>query len=91
MRTFAPGTFALAAAISFGALQCSVDPRPDPRDLSSDSIGNDWTEQALSRMIASLTPGARAVLHRVTGLGGITSFGEVQQYFADQPITPTGS
>ncbi len=66
----------------------AVDPRPDPQDLSGDDIGNGWSEQALFRMIASLMPGARAVLRRITDLGGTTSFDEVQQYFADHPTTP---
>ena len=65
-----------------------VEPRPDPQDLSADDIMNGWNEQALFRMIASLMPGARAVLHRITELGGTASFDEVQQYFADHPTTP---
>ncbi|MGW2328487.1 hypothetical protein ACWC5C_22405 [Streptomyces sp. NPDC001700] len=65
-----------------------VDPRPDPRDLSGDDIGDGWNEQALFRRIASLMPGARAVLRRITELGGTASFDEVQQYFADHPTTP---
>ncbi|MEU5273319.1 hypothetical protein AB0G77_33335 [Streptomyces hygroscopicus] len=56
----------------------AVDPRPDPQDLSGDDIGNGWSEQALFRMIASLMPGARAVLRRITDLGGTTSFDEVR-------------
>ncbi len=39
-------------------------------------------------MIASPIPGARAVLRRITDLGGTTSFDGVQQYFADHPTTP---
>ncbi|MGP3945179.1 MULTISPECIES: hypothetical protein [Streptomyces] len=39
-------------------------------------------------MVASLMPGARALLRRITELGGTTSFDEVQQYFADHPTTP---
>ena len=39
-------------------------------------------------MIASLMPGARAVLRRITDLGGSASFDEVQQYFADRPTAP---
>ncbi|SEB31141.1 MULTISPECIES: hypothetical protein [Streptomyces] len=66
----------------------AVDPRPVPQDLSGDDIGNGWSEQVLFRVIASLMPGARAVLRRITDLGGTTSFGEVQQYFADHPTTP---
>ncbi|MBO3682501.1 hypothetical protein J5X86_47450 [Streptomyces sp. NEAU-YJ-81] len=33
-------------------------------------------------------PGARAVLRRITDLGGTASFDEVQQYFANHPISP---
>ncbi|GDY60494.1 hypothetical protein [Streptomyces violaceusniger] len=66
----------------------ALDPRPDPQDLDDDDIGNGWSEQALFRMIASLIPGARAVLRRITDLGGTASFDEVQQYFADHPTTP---
>lgn len=54
----------------------AVDPRPDPQDLSGDDIGDVWSEQALFRVIASLIPGARAVLSRITDLGGTTSFDE---------------
>ncbi|MEV6131765.1 hypothetical protein AB0M05_34105 [Streptomyces violaceusniger] len=39
-------------------------------------------------MIASLVPGARTVLRRITDLGGTTSFDEVQQHFANHPTTP---
>ncbi|MFD5388220.1 hypothetical protein ACFWMG_25445 [Streptomyces sp. NPDC127074] len=66
----------------------AVDPRPGPQDLDDDDIGNGWSEQALFRMIASLIPGARAVLRRITDLGGTASFDEGQQYFADHPTTP---
>ncbi|GLV76271.1 hypothetical protein ACH4VS_25930 [Streptomyces hygroscopicus] len=38
--------------------------------------------------IASLIPGARAVLRRITDLGGTASSDEVQQYFADHPTAP---
>lgn len=38
-------------------------------------------------MIASLVPGARAMLRRLTDLGGTTSFDEVQQHFAIHPTT----
>nr|WTB12051.1 hypothetical protein OG546_49690 [Streptomyces antimycoticus] len=65
-----------------------VDPRPGPQDLGDDDIGNGWSEQALFRMVASLMPGARAVLRRITDLGGTASFDEVQQYFANHPTSP---
>ncbi|WP_223864141.1 hypothetical protein [Streptomyces sp. 5-10] len=53
-----------------------------------DAIGNGWSEQALFQVIASLMPGARAALRRITDLGGGASLDEVQQYFADHPTTP---
>lgn len=66
----------------------AVDPRPDPQDLSSDDIGDGWSDQVLFRMIASLMPGARAVLRRIADVGGTASYDEVQQYFADHPADP---
>ncbi|AEM88569.1 hypothetical protein [Streptomyces violaceusniger] len=66
----------------------ALDLRPGPQDLSGDDIGDGWSEQALFGMLASLMPGARAVLCRITDLGGTTSFDEVQQYFANHPTTP---
>ncbi|WP_445521377.1 hypothetical protein [Streptomyces sp. NEAU-174] len=66
----------------------ALDPRPGPQDLSGDDIGNGWSEQALFQVIASLIPGARAVLRRITDLGGTASFDEVQRHFADHPTTP---
>ncbi|MGW7605616.1 hypothetical protein [Streptomyces antimycoticus] len=66
----------------------ALDPRPDPQDLSGDDIGDGWSEQAFFRMIASVMPGARAVLRRIIDLGGTASFDEVQQYFANHPATP---
>ncbi|NUK32519.1 hypothetical protein HRW12_01755 [Streptomyces lunaelactis] len=66
----------------------AVDPRPDPQDLSSNDIGGGWSDQALFRMVASLMPGARAVLRRITALGGTASYDEVQQYFAGHPTNP---
>ncbi|MEV6592379.1 hypothetical protein [Streptomyces acidicola] len=38
-------------------------------------------------MISSLAPGARAVLRRVTELGGTASYYDVQRYFAEHPST----
>ncbi|WP_405933607.1 hypothetical protein [Streptomyces sp. NBC_00827] len=66
----------------------AVDPRPDPQDLSNDDIGNGWNDQVLFHIIASLMPGARAVLRRITDLGGTASYDEVQQYFANHPTDP---
>jgi hypothetical protein len=62
-------------------------PRPDPRDLGSDDLGDGWTDQLLFRMVAALTPGARAVLRRITELGGTATYDEVQQCFATHPTT----
>ncbi|MEV6183298.1 hypothetical protein [Streptomyces sp. NPDC052015] len=66
----------------------ALDPRPDPQDLGSDDIGGGWTEQMLFQVIASLMPGARAVLRQITALGGTASYDEVQQYFARHPTDP---
>ncbi|MEV5880519.1 hypothetical protein AB0L75_41355 [Streptomyces sp. NPDC052101] len=64
------------------------EPRPDPQDLSGEDIGAGWSEQMLFRMIAALMPKARAVLCRITDLGGTASFDEIQEYFAHHPTTP---
>ncbi|MFD9445592.1 hypothetical protein ACFWBR_42670 [Streptomyces sp. NPDC060006] len=66
----------------------AVDPRPDPQDLSGYDIGDGWTDQLLFRVIASVAPGARAVLHRITNLGGTASYDDIQRYFADHPTVP---
>ncbi|MGW9400628.1 hypothetical protein [Streptomyces sp. NPDC055642] len=39
-------------------------------------------------MIAALMPGARAVLSRITDLGGTASYDDVQQHFAEHSVTP---
>ncbi|MEU3521361.1 hypothetical protein ABZ770_39990 [Streptomyces sp. NPDC006654] len=62
-----------------------ADPRPGPQDLADDDLADGWTDQLLFRMIASLVPGARAVLRRITELGGGASYEDVQHYFADHP------
>jgi len=67
---------------------CSVPSASVLGALSDDDIRDGWSEQALFRMIASLLPGARAVLRQITELGGTASSDEVQQYFADRPTTP---
>ncbi|MGW7819968.1 hypothetical protein ACWGLF_17895 [Streptomyces puniciscabiei] len=66
----------------------AVEPRPDPQDLSSDDIGDGWSDQTLFQMIASLMPGARAVLRRITVVGGTASYEDVQHYFAGHPTAP---
>jgi hypothetical protein len=42
----------------------------------------------LFEAIASLMPGARAVLRRIVDVGGTASYGAVQQHFADHPTDP---
>lgn len=79
LRPVVPGSWPPALA---------PDPRPDPRDLGSDDLGDGWTDQLLFRMVAALTPGARAVLRRITELGGTSTYDAVQQYFAAHPSTP---
>ncbi|MFI1702240.1 hypothetical protein ACH419_40760 [Streptomyces bobili] len=66
----------------------AVEPRLGPEALGSDDIGDGWTEQGLFRMVASLMPGARAVLRRIVDLGGTASYDDVQQHFADHPTAP---
>ncbi|MEV6594996.1 hypothetical protein [Streptomyces acidicola] len=66
----------------------AADPRPGPQDLADDALTGGWTDQLLFRVIASLAPGARAVLRRITDLGGAASYDDVQQHFADHPTTP---
>ncbi|MGW3174499.1 hypothetical protein [Streptomyces sp. NPDC001153] len=66
----------------------AVEPRPDPQDLSSDDIGDGWSDRTLFQMIASLMPGAPAVLRRVTEVGGYASYEDVQHYFASHPTVP---
>ncbi|MER6532914.1 hypothetical protein ABT215_03640 [Streptomyces sp900105755] len=41
-----------------------ADPRPGPQELAEDGLADGWSEQLLFHMIASLAPGARAVLRR---------------------------
>ncbi|MGA5363994.1 hypothetical protein [Streptomyces purpurascens] len=65
-----------------------TEPRPGPEDLGDDDLGDGWTGQMLFQMIASLMPGARAVLRRIAEMGGTASYDEVQQYFADRPTDP---
>jgi hypothetical protein len=38
--------------------------------------------------LASVLPGARAVLRRLVELGGTASYDDVQEHFADHPTTP---
>ncbi|GAA4339972.1 hypothetical protein GCM10023086_75280 [Streptomyces venetus] len=66
----------------------AAEPRPGPEDLAEDDLGGGWTDRLLFQMIASLMPGARAVVRRIVEMGGTVSYGEVQQYFADHPRDP---
>jgi hypothetical protein len=66
----------------------AADPRPGPQDLADDDLAGGWTDQMLFRLIAALMSGARAVLRRITELGGAASYDEVQQHFACHPTNP---
>ncbi|MGW3133748.1 hypothetical protein [Streptomyces sp. NPDC001123] len=65
-----------------------ADPRPGPRDLADDNLVDGWTDQLLFHMIASLVPGARAVLRRITELGGAASYEDIQHHFPHHPTNP---
>ncbi|MFF7172902.1 IS21-like element helper ATPase IstB [Streptomyces pseudovenezuelae] len=65
-----------------------MDPRPGPQDLTDDDIADGWTDQLLFQMVAALMPGARAVLRRITKLGGTASYEDVQHHFAEHPTLP---
>ncbi|WP_406429991.1 hypothetical protein OHB00_50015 [Streptomyces sp. NBC_00631] len=65
-----------------------AEPRPGPQDLADNDLVDGWTDQLLFHMIASLVPGARAVLRRITELGGTASYEDVQHHFADRPTNP---
>lgn len=62
--------------------------RPDPAGLSGEDLWEGWTDRLLFDTVASVMPGARAVLRRMVELGGTASFEEVQEHFADHPVTP---
>lgn len=64
------------------------DPRPDPLDLAEDDLGDGWSDRVLFQVIAGLMPGARAVLRRITDLGGTASYDGIQQHFATHPTNP---
>lgn len=66
-----------------------VAPRPGPQDLADDDLADGWTDQLLLQLIAAkMMPGARAVLRRITELGGATTYDDVQQHFAHHPTNP---
>ncbi|RRR85706.1 hypothetical protein EHS43_07195 [Streptomyces sp. RP5T] len=66
----------------------ATEQRPDPQDLAADDLAGGWTDQLLFQLIAALMPGARAVLRRITELGGTASYDDVQQHFAHHPTHP---
>jgi hypothetical protein len=66
----------------------AMDPRPGPQDLADDDLADGWTDQLLFQMVAALMPGARAVLRRITELGGTASYEDVQHHFAHHPTHP---
>ncbi|WP_406224151.1 hypothetical protein [Streptomyces canus] len=63
-------------------------PRPGPETLSSEDLGQGWTEQMLFDTVAAVVPGARAVLRRLVEVGGTASYDDVQDHFAVHPETP---
>ena len=65
-----------------------LEARPGPETLSGDDLWEGWTDRMLFDSLASLMPGARAVLRRLVELGGTASFDDVQAYFAGHPTTP---
>ncbi|MEU6594098.1 hypothetical protein ABZ923_33640 [Streptomyces sp. NPDC046881] len=64
------------------------DPRPGPQDLADDDLADGWTGRLLFQLIAALMPGARAVLRRITELGGTASYDDVQEHFAHHLTHP---
>ncbi|MFF5497894.1 hypothetical protein [Streptomyces aquilus] len=42
----------------------------------------------LFQLLAALMPAARAVLRRITEVGGTASYDDVQQHFAHHPTRP---
>jgi hypothetical protein len=63
-----------------------VEPRPGPEDLSADDLREGWSDRLLFQVLAALMPGARAVLRRITEVGGTASYDDIQQHFADHPL-----
>ncbi|MGI5430824.1 hypothetical protein [Streptomyces sp. CA-179760] len=63
----------------------TAERRTGPEGLGGDDLGDGWTDRLLFQMIASLMPGARAVLRRIVEVGGTASYDDVQQYFAEHP------
>ncbi|MET9913400.1 hypothetical protein ABZZ74_42705 [Streptomyces sp. NPDC006476] len=65
-----------------------LEDRPGPQDLSGEDVWEGWTDRLLFDTIAAVLPGARAVLRRLTELGGTASYDDIQAHFADHPHTP---
>lgn len=63
-------------------------PRPGPKDLGGEDLREGWTERLLFDMIAVVTPGARAVLRRLTDPGCTATYDGIQAHFVDHPDTP---
>ncbi|MEU3342423.1 hypothetical protein [Streptomyces sp. NPDC006668] len=66
----------------------ALEARPGPQDLSGKDLWEGWTDRLLFDTIAALMPGARAVLRRLTELGGTASYDDIQAHFAGHPRTP---
>jgi hypothetical protein len=62
--------------------------RPGPEDLSGEELREGWTDRLLFDTVASVVPGARAVLRRLVELGGTASYDDIQDHFANHPETP---
>ncbi|MGW0836576.1 hypothetical protein [Streptomyces prunicolor] len=62
--------------------------RPGPADLSGEELWEGWTDQLLFDTVASVVPGARAVLRRLVELGGTASYHDIHDHFAGHPETP---
>jgi hypothetical protein len=62
--------------------------RPGPETLSDEDLWQGWTDRMLFDTVASVMPGARAVLRRLVELGGTATFDDIQEHFAGHPTTP---
>ncbi|MFF4354916.1 hypothetical protein [Streptomyces sp. NPDC001530] len=77
-----------AAVASGWADAPTAAPRPGPETLSGDVLWEDWTDRLLFDTVASVMPGARAVLRRLVEVGGTATFDEVKEHFASHPTVP---
>jgi hypothetical protein len=64
------------------------EPQPGPETLSSEDLGQGWTERMLFDTVAALMSRARAVLRRLVEVGGSATYEDIQTHFADHPETP---